>query len=137
MMNYGKILSVLVALLVAMSASGQVLFDGKRPAVDYLTGSLLISVPEIVYGGDYTAQVTLEDSVTRCVIDGVVVSDSFTFNNVQPDATYQLQVYRGSVVLNANIQFTYWPVIQIYGNFVKRPQAAQLQRATARSTTST
>ena len=121
MMNYGKILSVLVALLVAMSASGQVLFDGKRPAVDYLTGSLLISVPEIVYGGDYTAQVTLEDSVTRCVIDGVEVGDSFTFNNVQPDATYQLQVYRGSVVLNANIQFTYWPVIQIYGNFVKRP----------------
>ena len=120
-MNTGRIISVLVALLVAVTVSGQVLFDGKRPAVDYLTGTLLISVPEAVYGTDYTAQVTLEESVTRCIIDGVEVSDHFTFHNVQPDATYHVQVYRGAEVLEADIQFTYWPVIQIYGNFVKRP----------------
>jgi hypothetical protein len=65
--------------------------------------------------------ITLGESVTSCTIDGVEVDSSYTFHNIQPGATYQLQLIDGNGTTNANIQFTHWPVIQIYGNYVKRP----------------
>ena len=116
-------LTLLATLLLEMAASGQVLFDGKKAAVDNLTGTWLISVPKAVFGTDYTASVALDDSVTRCTIDGVDVTDSATFYNIQPGATYWLQVLSDQDTINARIQFTYWPVIQIYGTYVKRPYA--------------
>jgi len=106
-----------------MAASAQIQFNGKNAAVDNLTGTWLLTVPKAVFGNDYTATVTLDTSVTQCSIDGVEVSNRYTFNNMQPGATYHLHAINGSDTINANIQFTYWPVIQIYGNYVKRPYA--------------
>ena len=117
------IISFLAFTLSVMTASAEVLFNGKKAAVDNLTGTWLISVPKAVFGNDYTASVTLSGTITQFSIDGVEISDSVTFNNVQPGATYHLHAVDGSKTINADIQFTYWPVIQIYGTFVKRPYA--------------
>ena len=110
-------------LLLAMTSSAQVLFNGKKAAADQLTGTWLITVPQTVFGSDYTADVTLDASVTSCTIDGEEVTDSFTFSHVQAEATYRLLALSGGDTVKANIQFTYWPVIQIYGSYVKRPYA--------------
>ena len=116
-----SIFVLLIALLLETTASAQVLFNGKAAAVDNLTGTWLLTVPRSVFGTDYTMAITLGESVTSCTIDGVEVDSSYTFHNIQPGATYRLQQIDGNGTTNANIQFTHWPVIQIYGNYVKRP----------------
>lgn len=120
-MNKSIIISLICVCLSVMSLSAQVLFDGKKAAVDNLTGTWLIAVPKTVYNTDYTASVTLDESVTKCYIGGVQVTDSYTFHKVGPDSTYHLIAVSGGKTIEANIQFTYWPVIQIYGNYEKRP----------------
>ena len=123
-MDKKSFITILTAVLMALTAAAQVQFNGKNAAVDNLTGTWLLTVPESTFGSDYTAAVTLDTVVTQCLIDGMEVTDGFTFSNVQPGATYRLQAVTGNDTIQANIQFTYWPVIQIYGNFVKRPYYA-------------
>lgn len=121
MMDKGKYLTLLAAILLAMTASAQILFNGKKAAVDNLTGTWLLTIPQSAFGTDFTAAVTLDETVTRCIIDGEEVTDSYTFANIQPGATWHLQAIVNQEPVEANIQFTYWPVIQIYGDYVKRP----------------
>ena len=111
----------LVLCLVYCNVGAQVTFNGKNAAVDTLTGTWLLSVPKAVFGTDYDARITLGEGVSKCLIDNVEVTDRFTFNNVQPGSTYQLWALCGTDTVRANIQFTYWPVIQIYGSFAKTP----------------
>ncbi len=118
-----KVLLVLWVCLAQLNVGAQVMFNSKKAAVDNLTGTWLITVPKAVFGSDYQATVTKEDGVSRCYIDGQAVDSVFTFSNVQPGATYHLWALRGTDTIQADIQFTYWPVIQIYGDFVKRPYA--------------
>ena len=54
MMNKGRFFMVLLGLLLVMTASAQVLFDGKKAAVDNLTGTWLLTVPQAAFGTDYT-----------------------------------------------------------------------------------
>ena len=122
-MTKTRITSLFTALLLVMTASAQVLFDGKKPAIDTLTGTWLITVPKAYFGTNHTAVVTLDESVTRCYIDGARVTSNYTFHNIQPNMTYPVQVITGTSMVEANIQFTHWPVVQIYGSFVKRPYA--------------
>lgn len=121
LMSITRLFTLLAAVLLAISTSAQVRFNGQKAAVDSLTGTWLLSIPQAAFGSDYTADVLLEASVTYCSIDGQEVTDSYTFSNVQPGATYRLLALTGSDTVKANIQFTYWPVIQIYGTFIKRP----------------
>lgn len=121
MMNKGRFFMVLLGLLLVMTASAQVLFDGKKAAVDNLTGTWLLTVPQAAFGTDYTATVSLDETVAQCSIDGIEVADYFTFINVQPGATYHLQAVINQETVEADIQLTYWPVIQIYGSYTKRP----------------
>ena len=114
-------MTILAAVLLAVVATAQVQFNGKKAAIDKMTGMWLISVPESAYCTDYTVAVTLDESVTKCTIDGTEVTDSYTFSDLNAGSTYHLQVAVGTDTVKANIQFTYWPVIQIYGDFVKRP----------------
>ena len=122
-MHKRSLITVLTAILLVATATAQVEFDGKKAAIDTLTGTWLLSIPKASFGTDYTASITLAQNVRQCTIDGVDVTDVYTFQNVQPGASYHLWVVNDSDTINASIQFTYWPVIQIYGNFVKRPYA--------------
>ena len=120
-MNKARFITLLTAVLLAITTSAQIQFNGKNAAIDNLTGTWLLSVPEAVFGNDYTAAISLDETVTQCSINGEEVTDSCTFGNVQPGATYHLQAVIGTDTVNAKIQFTYWPTIQIYGSYVKRP----------------
>jgi len=93
-------------------------FNGKAAAVDTLTGNWLLSVPRAVFGTDYDAAITLGDSLAVCTIEDSVVTDHYTFSNIQPSAVYHLCTVSGEDTVRANIQFTFWPVIQIYGDYV-------------------
>ena len=120
-MNKARFITLLTTMLLAITTSAQIQFNGKNAAIDNLTGTWLLSVPKAAFGNDYTAAVSIDEAVTQCSINGEEVTDCYTFGNVQPGATYHLQAVVGTDTVNANIQFTYWPTIQIYGNYVKRP----------------
>ena len=107
--------------IICFNVNAQVKFNGKNAAVDTLTGTWLLTVPQSAFGHDYQAAVTLDADVTSCAIDGVAVDGSYTFTDVQPGKVYHLTATRGQETVEAGIQFTYWPVIQIYGNYVKTP----------------
>lgn len=114
-------ISLLFVCLVPLTMSAQVMFNGKKAAIDDLTDTWLLTVPEAAFGTDYCMTISLDDGVTRCYIDGNAVDRDYTFINVRPGATYHLWALSGADTITANVQFTYWPVIQIYGNYTKRP----------------
>ena len=120
-----KLILCLVLGLLAVNAGAQVTFNGKKAAIDNLTGTWLISVPKSVYGTNYNAQIVLDEDVTSCLINGEDVAEtgSYTFRQVKAGASYELELVKGGNTVHGTIQFTYWPVIQIYGSgeFVKRP----------------
>lgn len=122
-MNKSRLVIALTAILMVLTATAQVDFDGKKAAIDNLTGTWLLSIPKASFGTDYTASITLGENVRQCTIDGEEVTDVYTFKDVQPGASYHLKFVNGSKTVDADIQFTYWPVFQIYGTFVKRPYA--------------
>ena len=94
-MSTTRLVTLLAAVLLAISTSAQVRFNGQKAAVDSLTGTWLLSIPQSAFGSDYSADVLLEASVTYCSIDGQEVTDSYTFSNVQPGATYRLLALTG------------------------------------------
>ena len=110
-----------VMCLNHVETCAQILFNGKKAAIDNLKGTWLLSVPQAAFGTDYEMTVALTDSLTQCVIDGDTVTDCYTFHDIQPGATYHLWARMDSDTITANIQFTYWPVIQIYGTYAKVP----------------
>ena len=120
-----KLILCLLCGLLSINSGAQVAFDGIRPAVDNLTGKWLLPVTKSRYGKPYQASVTLDDNVISCRINGVEVKETgeYTFPIINPGSSYSLQIVSENVAVNAVLQFTYWPVIQIYGEdeFVKRP----------------
>jgi len=122
-----KVTNLLLLFLCVMGCSivvsGQVAFNGKKAAIDSLTGTWILSVPRAVFGTDYQATVSFDDDVVMCEINNQRVISSFTFANVQPGAKYPIILVKGGDTVRAEIQFTHWPVIQIYGKYVKRPYA--------------
>ncbi len=107
-------ISLLMMSLLTMTLSAQVLFNGKKPAVDNLTHTWLLTVPQSAFDTDYTMSVTLDSTVTQCTINGEDVTTSYTFANIQPGTSYHISEITGADTIEANIQFTYWPVIQLY-----------------------
>ena len=114
-------ISLFALSLLTMTSSAQVLFDGKKPAVDNLTNTWLLSVPKSAFGTDYTMPVTLDTTTTQITINGEVVTDSYTFTEIQPGASYHICEINGTDTTEADIQFTYWPVLQLYGDLSKTP----------------
>lgn len=120
-----KLILCLLCGLLSINSGAQVAFDGIKPAVDNLTGKWLLPVTKSRYGKPYQASVTLDDNVISCRINGVEVKETgeYTFPIINPGSSYSLQIVSENVAVNAVLQFTYWPVIQIYGEdeFVKKP----------------
>ena len=116
-----KSILFLCLVLYMVNVHAQFMFNGRQAAIDTLTGTWLLTVPESVFGTDYHAAVAVPDSVTMCSLDSVAITDSCVFANVQPGSIYRFQALNGQDTIRADIQFTYWPVIQIYGNYAKTP----------------
>lgn len=120
-----KLILCLLCGLLSINSGAQVLFDGIKPAVDNLTGKWLLPVTKSKYGKPYQASVTLDDNVTSCRINGVEVKETgqYTFPIINPASSFNIQMVIDNAAVDAVLQFTYWPVIQIYGEdeFVKRP----------------
>ena len=120
-----KLVLCLLCALLSLNAGAQITLNGLKPAVDNLTGNWLLPVPKSAYGKPYQVSITLDDNVVLCHINGVDVKETgqYTFPIINPGSSYSIQMVMDTYAVNASLQFTYWPVIQIYGEdeFVKRP----------------
>ena len=120
-----KLMLCLLCGLLSLDAGAHLTINGLKPAVDNLTGNWLLPVTRSVYGKPFEATIALDDDVTYCSINGVEINGTtqYTFPIINPGTSFSLQMVVGTETVNAALQFTYWPVIQIYGEdeFVKRP----------------
>lgn len=95
---------------------------GHTPAYDGLTGTYLVSVPEDVFGGDFTATITYDkqDGWSNLAIDGNTVESGgkYTFKKIDGGSTYGISAKdNGGNAVKGNLTFTFLPTVQIYGSF--------------------
>ena len=111
------VLSLLLSCVMTMTA--QFTLNGKRPAFDDKSNTLLLTVPREQYGQPLTVTIVLDDSISWASFDGVRVGSEFTLPLVNGDTTYAVQ-YRNRVkglTRKRAIRFTYFPIMRLVGTF--------------------
>ena len=122
----------LLTLLWTQAALGQFSLNGQPASADALTSTYLFTIPEAVFGCDYTAAVEIDaDSAWRDLrIDGVLVAsgDSCTFRSVEGGKGYAMtaRAADGSA-LSGEIFFTFLPIVNLTGEFGKGYSIGEVQ----------
>lgn len=113
-----KLRLIAIATLIvtcATTAWAQLNIGTHETACDSLTNTFLCSIPEDLYGYDYTATVQYEGA-SNLKIDGKSIEGGFTFDNVRGGHKWNLT---GTDVtgkpINAYITFTFIPIVEING----------------------
>jgi len=114
---YQLLFATLTLCLSSTGAMAQACFNGKRPASDSRTQSLLIAVPTYAMGNCYTMTVQLDDSVTWMTIGSQDVDSEVCFPLVAGDTTYVMQYSTGDTVMQRELRFTSLPILQLWGTF--------------------
>jgi len=110
----------LLAMLLCcsvMTTMAQVRFNGKYPASDSRTQSLLITVPQQSLGSSCNFTVQLDDSIGWATIDDTPITSQVQFPVVSGDTTYCLRYAHGDTVEQRTIRFTGLPTLQLWGTF--------------------
>lgn len=94
-------ISVCLPLLISIPAHAQLHLNGKKIAYDSLTNTYLATIPQHLFGHDYTCKIE-ENNNTE-----------YTFHDIQADKKYTIRINDNIL----NISFTYLPVIELEGNF--------------------
>lgn len=99
---------------------GQTLnIGGHRAVKDMRNNIWLCSVPQSLFGNDYTATVSYGDELSEFVIDGQAVAsgDSFVFTSVEGGKNYTVTAYMGDSLITGDITFTWLPIVELEGEF--------------------
>ena len=91
---------------------------GHRAALDTLNHMWLCSVPQSLFGNDYTTQVYYGDELAELAIEGTAVAsgDEFTFENVEGGKQYTVTAYMGDSLITGSITFTWLPIVELFGD---------------------
>lgn len=103
--------------VVSFPVMGQLTIDGKHPVYDAHTKSYLITLPESVFGGPFTAPAVLDDTVRWVSINSKQVRDSVYFPLVSGDTCYKVLFLVGNKLESSTLHFTYLPIVRLQGNF--------------------
>ena len=116
-----QFLLALAVVLTAMVSWGQTLnIGGHRAPLDTLNHMWLCSIPQSLFGEDFSATVTPGDTViTSLAIDGTEVSgdEEFVFAGVEGGKQYAVEAQMGDSLYQGYITFTWLPVVELYGTF--------------------
>ena len=123
-----KLLFLLLLLFVtAMPLSAQLSIGCTRPVYDSRTKTYLLTVPDSVFGGAYSAPVVIDNGVTSVQIDGQDVTDVVTFPLVAAGTSYTFRFMKNNALTTSTIHFTYLPIMCITGNFTDTYKVAPVQ----------
>ena len=117
-----QLLMALTLLLVAATSVAQTLsIGGHRAPLDTLNHMWLCSVPQSMFGQDFTTQVNFGDELTDLVIEGVAVNngDSVTFEAIEGGKQYVVTTQLGDSLFTGYVTFTWLPIVEMFGEFKK------------------
>ena len=115
-----KYIVAVIISIMAMTCQAQITLGSRRAVRDSLTGDWLCSIPEGVFGSDYSATFHTTEPWTDITIDGdtVLPGTNYTFTQVTGDRKYALVAHIGdSVTVTGNICFTFLPILELNGAF--------------------
>ena len=121
-MKKKQFLLALAAMLTAMASWGQVFnIGGHRAPLDTLNHMWLCSVPQSLFGGDFEAVVTYDESITSLFIEDAEVPNggTFVFTGIEGGKQYPVLAMTADSVFDGNITFTWLPVVELTGTFGK------------------
>lgn len=114
-------LIAIVTLMIAYATTAwaQLTIGTHETVRDSLTNTFLCSIPEDLYGYEYTATVQYEGA-SNLKIDGKSIDGSFTFENVRGGHKWNIT---GTDItgqpINTYITFTFIPIVEIIGEVDK------------------
>lgn len=114
-----KIIITCIFSMITLMANAQFLVNNQVPIYDKLSNTYLVSINQDYFDKNYQVQLTLiQDSLwTELSIEGTLVSNDYTFQNIKANKLYQITANKEGKVINSNITFTYLPIIDLKGNF--------------------
>lgn len=115
-----QLLLAMALMLTAATSVAQTLnIGGHRAPLDTLNNIWLCSVPQSMFGQDFTAQVSFGDELTDLVIEGVSVNseDFVTFDSIAGGKEYILTAHLGDSLITGSVTFTWLPIVELFGTF--------------------
>ena len=115
-----KLLLAMAIMLTAAASFAQTLnIGGHRATYDGRYKTWLCSIPQYMFGDNYTAQVNYGEDMSDLTIDGIAVADDdlYMFENVEGGKKYPLTVQYGDSVYVGNLTFTWLPIVELFGTF--------------------
>ncbi len=115
-----QLLLAMALMLTAATSVAQTLnIGGHRAPLDTLNHIWLCSVPQSMFGQDFTAQVSFGDELTDLVIEGVSVNneDFVTFDSIAGGKEYILTAHLGDSLITGSVTFTWLPIVELFGTF--------------------
>ena len=116
-----KILFFAVSIMVMGTTMwGQSLnIGGHRAVKDARNNIWLCSVPQSLFGNDFTAAVSYGEELSEFVIDGQAVAsgDTFVFTAIEGGKNYSVTAYMGDSLITGDITFTWLPIVELEGEF--------------------
>lgn len=107
----------LCAAFYALTMSAQLTIDGKRPVYDSRSNTFLLTLPDTVFGKNFTAPAVVDDTVGWVSINGLQVRDNVAFPVVNGEVDYKMVYLAGNKVKTAILRFTYLPILSLNGEF--------------------
>lgn len=116
---YSFNLAIIACLTASLPTHAQFSINGKQTVYDKRSNTYMASIPEKSFGKDYPATITLDpDSAwSNLRLEGNKTENGYTFSQIEANKTYQLQAKKGDQDINAQITFTFLPIIDLKGNF--------------------
>ena len=112
-------LILLCCILGCHLTRGQIYVNGSKAEYDKLTGSFLAIIPKEQWGKDCLCSITLSDSAhwENVMVNGQPIDTPVLFEKILPTKAYDLTASLGDSTVNAHLEFTYLPIIHLYGEF--------------------
>ncbi len=115
----GMALMVAVLWWCALSAGAQVIINGLRTFADEGNNTLLYSVPQSVFGSDFTAVVQVDTAShwrNISVAGQSLGNNPITFSEVRGDKVYLVRAIENGNQVVKRLMFTFLPIVSIDGD---------------------
>ena len=112
-------LIILFSILGSLLAMGQIYVNGSKAGYDKLSCTFLAIIPQEEWGQDCMCTITLSDSAywENVKVNGQSIDTPVLFEKIHPATSYDITATIGDSTVNAHLEFTYLPIIHLYGEF--------------------
>lgn len=105
--------------MAATSWSQTINIGGHRAVHDSINDIWLCSIPQSLFGDDFSAVVTYGDDIYDLVIEEhpLESGDSYYFSAIEGGKNYSISLVAGDSLITGNLTFTWLPIVELEGTF--------------------